>query len=112
VDIDIKPGSFPNSINMNSHGTIPVAILSSSTFNAPDQVDKTSLTFGRTGNENSLAFCTRSAEDVNADGLLDQVCHFNTQQTRFQSGDTVGVLKAKTVTGTLMQDTDSVNIVP
>jgi hypothetical protein len=32
--IDIKPGSFPNSINLGSGGTVPVAILSSITFDA------------------------------------------------------------------------------
>ncbi|MCX6634493.1 MAG: hypothetical protein NT090_05310 [Acidobacteria bacterium] len=112
VGIDVNPGGVPNSINMKSQGTIPVAILSSSTFDAPNRVDKTSLTFGRTGNEQSLTLCNNSAEDVNADGLLDQVCHFNTQATGFQSGDTVGMVKGNTVDGTLLQGTDSVRIVP
>ncbi len=34
VEIDIKPGSDPNSINLSSAGVIPVAILSSATFDA------------------------------------------------------------------------------
>ncbi len=34
VDIDIKPGGDPNSINLNSRGVIPVAILSTETFDA------------------------------------------------------------------------------
>ena len=62
VDIDIKPGSDPNSINTKSKGTIPVAILSGSGFDAPAEVDKDSLTFGRTGDEVSLAFCSKSPE--------------------------------------------------
>lgn len=32
VDIDIKPGSDPNSINLGEQGLLPVAILGSSTF--------------------------------------------------------------------------------
>ena len=112
VAIDIKPGSSPNSINPKSKGTIPVAILSSSTFDATTAVDQASLTFGRTGNEQSLTFCNSGGEDVNGDGLLDLVCHFNTQQTGFQAGDTVGVLKGKTVSGTSIIGTDSVQIVP
>ena len=32
VGIDIKPGSFPNSINLKGKGVIPVAILSTTTF--------------------------------------------------------------------------------
>ncbi|MHC4260722.1 MAG: hypothetical protein ACYSTF_09995, partial [Planctomycetota bacterium] len=32
IDIDIKPGSYPNTINLGSNGVIPVAILSSETL--------------------------------------------------------------------------------
>lgn len=112
VNIDIKPGSDHNSINPKSKGKIPVAILSTPTFNAPAEVDTTSLTFGRTGDEPSLAFCNASAEEVNGDGLLDLICHFNTQQTGFQAADTQGVLKGTTVDGTYITWTDSVRIVP
>jgi hypothetical protein len=34
VDIDIKPGSDPNSINLCSHGVVPIAILSGDGFDA------------------------------------------------------------------------------
>jgi hypothetical protein len=111
VDIDIKPASMPNSINPGSQGKVPVAILSSSTFAAPSEVDATSLTFGRTGSEASLAFCSGSGEDVNGDGLPDLVCHFNTQATGFLSGDTQGVLKGRTLAGAAFEGTDSVRIV-
>jgi uncharacterized delta-60 repeat protein len=110
VTIDINPGELPNPINPRSAGTTAVAILSTSTFNAPSQVDTTSLEFGRTGNEPSLAFCG-APQDVNADGLADMVCHFTTQKTAFQTGDTQGVLTGKTVTGTPIRGTDSVAIV-
>lgn len=109
--IDIKPGSLPNSINPKSKGTIPVAILSTATFDATKEVDKTSLTFGKTGDEESLAKCTKSNEDVNGDGLDDVVCHFNTQDTGFQKGDTEGILKGKTKDGIPIEGKDSVNIV-
>ncbi|MGH7427001.1 MAG: hypothetical protein ACREJ4_01340, partial [Candidatus Methylomirabilaceae bacterium] len=36
VDIDIKPGSDPNSINLGDQGRIPLAILTTATFNAAD----------------------------------------------------------------------------
>src|SRR5262245_18097596 len=32
ITIDIKPGGTPNSINPNSHGEIPVAVLTTNTF--------------------------------------------------------------------------------
>jgi hypothetical protein len=112
ADIDIKPGSFPNSINPKSKGKIPVAILSSATFNAVTQVDQGSLTFGHIGNELSLAFCNSNGEDVNGDTLLDLVCHFHTQTAAFESGDTQGILKGKTVGDIPIIGTDSVRIVP
>ena len=110
VGLDIKPGDFPNSINRFSSGKIAVAILSSPTFDAPSEVDATSLTFGRTGTETSLAFCS-GPQDVNGDGLLDLACHFNTRATGFLLGDTQGVLKGKTLSGVPIQGMDSVRIV-
>ena len=113
VAIDVKPGDDddPPSINPTSHGKTPVAILSSPTFNAPAQIDVTSLTFGATGNEQSLAFCSGS-EDINGDGLLDFVCHFRTELLGFKNpGGTVAILKGKTVTGLSLQGTDTVVIV-
>lgn len=112
VNIDIKPGGFPNSINLGSRGIIPVAILSSSTFNATSDVNTTSLSFGRTGDELSWVGCSSDLEDVNGDGLVDLVCNFTTQATGFQLGDTVGILKGTTITGNSLSGIDSVRIVP
>jgi cell wall-associated NlpC family hydrolase len=112
IAIDIKPGSSTNPINPASGGTIPVAILSNASFNVPSAVDTSSLTFGRTGTEQSLAFCDGTGEDVNADGLLDLVCHFYTQKTNFQLGDTAGTLQGRTTSGQVIRGTDSVRIVP
>ena len=110
VAIDIKPGGSSNPINMKSRGKIPVAILSSMSFNAPGQVDRTSLTFGHSGNEDSLDHCG-GPKDVNGDGLPDVVCHFNTQATHFVAGDTRGILKGRTLAGDAIQGTDSVRII-
>lgn len=115
VDIDIKPGSDSNTVNPKSNGKIPVAILSTKDFDAPSQVDQNSLTFGRTGDEQSLAFCNRRPKDVNHDGLKDDlVCHFYTQIAGFKCGDTEGILRGKTLDGTpiAIEGRDSVKIVP
>lgn len=110
VRIDIKPGSFPNSINLKRKGTTPVAILSTPTFDAPTAVDKSSLTFGRRGSE-AQGRCTKSDEDVNGDGRLDVVCHFDNQNTGFRLGDTVGILRGRTVVdGAPIVGSDSVRI--
>ena len=110
VPIDIKPGSVENSINPKSQGKIPVAILSTRGFSAPDVVKQSTLTFGRAGSEQSLVFC--NSEDVNGDGQLDLACHFDTQRTAFESGDTQGILKGLTLSGRPLKGTDSIRIVP
>lgn len=112
VSIDIKPGSDTNPINPNSSGRIPIAILSTPDFSAPSMVDISSLTFGPSGSEASLAFCNGDGEDVNGDGLLDLVCHFYTQVTGFQVGDLEGILKGETIDNTPLEGHDVVNILP
>jgi hypothetical protein len=110
VTIDIKPGSQTNPINPKSIGKIPVAILSTADFDAPSEVDKTSLTFGRTGDELSLVSCNKNGEDVNRDGLLDLVCQFKTKLTGFRIGDAEGLLKGQTLDGVSIEGGDSVRV--
>jgi|GEM_PF-4530539 len=119
VTIDIKPRSFPNSINPAQKGTTPVAIFSTDGFDAPALVDPTSLTFGSTGDEESLAYRGKNNsraqvgyEDVNNDGLLDVVAHFVTELCAFEVGDQVGYLEGETFDGPEIYGSDSVRIVP
>ncbi len=58
-----------------------MAILSTEEFDASTDVDRASLTFGRTGDEQSLAFCFGWRGDVNCDGLRDLICFFRTRDT-------------------------------
>lgn len=113
VAIEIKPGSVsPTPINIKSSGKIPVAILSAANFNALREVNASSLTFGREGDERSFASCNMNGEDVNGDGLPDLVCHFYTQETGFQAGDAQGVLKGLTYSGQVIRGTGAIQIVP
>ena len=109
VDIDI----YPNTISLRylHFRSIRVAILSTADFNAPSEVDKASLTFGRTGDEPSLAFCSWWDRDVNGDGLRDKVCYFRARLTGFQLGDNQGVLKGKTVDGVPIKGCGSVKVI-
>lgn len=109
VVIDVKPGDSVNTINSKSKGKIPVAILSSASFDASTKVNVSTLTFGHSGNEASLAFC--AIQQVNADGLMDLMCHFDTETAAFLATDTVAILKGKTTAGVAFQSTDSVRIV-
>lgn len=115
VTIDIRPdgdnGKQPAPlINPKSNGKIQVAILSSKTFNAPVQVNMNSLTFGRSGTEKSLAYCDTHRNDVNHDGMPDLVCFFNTANTNFQNGDTMGILEGTLMDGTAIQGLESIRI--
>ena len=97
ITINIKPGrrsddSVP--LNPRSRGKIPVAILSSPDFN-PLSVDVESLRFGATGTENSLFKCNSRGADVNGDGRLDLICHFNNQDADFEPGDLEGILTGR-----------------
>ena len=115
VAIDIKPGSSNNNINLNSAGVIPVAILSSATFDAPSQVDPTTLTLmgsnvrliGRTDKPSC------NVRDVNRDGKPDLVCHMKaTQSSQVKVGSTSAVLTGRTFSGQNIQGEGSIRIVP
>jgi hypothetical protein len=101
IEIDIKPGDDTNVINARGMKTIYVAILSSTDFDAPQEVDPETLTFGPTGNEASPIGCTGNNEDINGDGSSDLLCEFSMKLEGgfplFECGNTVGILKGKTV---------------
>jgi hypothetical protein len=105
VSIDIKPGSFPNSINPKSQGVIPVAILTTDSFDATT-VDPATVLFGVTGT--AAAPVHSSLEDVDADGDIDMILHFTTQSTNVQCGDTSASLTGKTFTGQMIEGSDSI----
>jgi len=100
LSIDIKPKTPRNVIDLRSEGKVPVAILAGSGFNPLVEVERTSLRFGRSGDEDSLlrvgdgtkAAC--SGADVNGDGLGDLVCDFQVALTGFYCGESTGILKA------------------
>ena len=112
VRIDIRPWNSQNKIHLQARwGMIPIAIFSDADFNALKDVDRRSLTFGRTGEENSLAFCAPWKWDVNHDRKKDLICYFHERPTGFQCGDTVGTLKGKTLKGEAFGAQDKVQIV-
>jgi 6-phosphogluconolactonase len=107
VQIQIRPSDGdddddhgkPAEINPKSHRNIRVAILSTSSFNAPALVDMNSLTFGHAGTEKSLAYCDTHRKDVNHDKLPDLVCYFKVSLMNFQKGDKVGILDGMLLDG-------------
>lgn len=112
INIDIKPGGGAVApINPKSKGGIPVALLSSDDFDAL-KVDFASLTFGSTGDERSLQRCGKGGEDVNSDGRLDLVCHFETQATRFGATDLEGIVKGKGGDGMRFEGRGLLKVIP
>lgn len=101
VSIDIKPSGDPPAINPTSNGVTPVAILSSSTFDAT-KVDPSSVTFGPAG-ASAVHYGTL---DVNGDGIPDLMLQFNTQATGIHCGDTSATLTGKTFGGQAIIVTD------
>jgi hypothetical protein len=109
VDVDIKPGSDPNSINTKSKGVIPVAILGSATFDVTD-VDVTTLLFGPAG-ASPAHEAGGHIEDVNGDGFDDLVSHYPTQEVGLVPGDIEACVDGATLGGTPINGCDAVNIV-
>ena len=114
VSIDIKPGTNPNHINLGSHGVLPVAILSSDSFDATQVNPETVLLAGA-----GVAMRGRSnkylahEEDVNEDGLLDLVLQVETENLipgEFQDGSVT--LAGDTYEGEEFEGTDEIVIVP
>jgi len=108
LTIDIKPGSDSNSINPASRGKIPVAILTTDTFDAT-QVDPLSVAFGPDGASESHG--RSHVKDIDDDGDADLILHFNTQETGIQCGDTEATLTGETFGGEPITGTDSITTV-
>ena len=110
ANIDIKPGSDPNSINPSLEGDLPVAILGTEVFNVAD-VDVTTLAFGpgRASFDHSHG---PHFEDVDGDGLTDLTAHFRIEETRIAFGDMMACLRGETLDGKAFVGCDAVRTVP
>jgi len=111
VEIDIKPESDDNTINLGSKGNIPVAILSSATFDAT-KIDPATVALANSsvklkGKGTAMA----SVEDVNDDGRDDLVVHIDTTALELTGEDVEAVLTGKLETGQPFRGLDSVTIV-
>lgn len=112
VDIDIKPGSYPNSINVErSKGVIPVAIFGSDVLDV-SYIDRTSLRFG----PDDATPKHRSGghlDDINNDGYMDLVSHYPVQDTGLVPGDASACVRGMLMSGVdAFVGCDSVRTVP
>jgi hypothetical protein len=105
MEIDIKPGSYPNSINLKSNGVVPVAVLTTDDFDAAD-VDPATVEFAG-------ALPLRwTLCDVDDDGDEDMLFHFKTQELNLDENSTEAELTGLTNDGDDISVTDDVRIVP
>jgi len=113
VEVDIKPGSYPNAINLGSQGVIPVAILSSDTFDAT-QVNPTTVSLAGAGVAvRGKGKYLAHKEDVNGDGRLDLVAQVETENlapAAFQDGS--ACVTGETYGGQQFEGWDEITIVP
>jgi hypothetical protein len=112
VDIDIKPGSYPNSFNIDGNGVVPVAILGSPHFDVA-QIDQTTLDFAGLAARvkgNGQPQC--SIEDTNGDGFDDLVCQFVDDASLWSPGEDEATLSGLLLDGTYFEGSDTINILP
>ncbi len=114
VGVDIKPGSWPNTINLGSNGVIPVAILTTESFDAtsvdPSTVQLEGLGVAVRGKSEKLL---ANEEDVDEDGDIDLVVKIETENLEpgaWQSG--LVVLTGETYDGQAIEGCDEIIIVP
>jgi hypothetical protein len=105
VTIDLKPNSFPNSINLGSKGRVPVAVLTTADFDATT-VDPVSVVFA---GADPLRW---TWEDIDSDGDVDVLFFFKTRELVLLPTSIEATLTGETYDGVVLAGTDSVNIVP
>lgn len=112
VAIDVKPGSFPNAINLGAQGAVPVAILGSATFDAatvdPSTVTLASAPVRLRGQGTPAA----ALEDVNGDGYPDLVVQVSTAALALSEADTTATLDAIAAGGVPVRGSDAIRVVP
>lgn len=108
VIVDIKPGRDSNRINLSSKGKIPVAVLTTDTFDAI-QIDPLTVSFGPAGA--GEAHGRAHVTDIDSDGDADLVLHFNTRETGIACGDTEATLTGHTFAGQAVTGSDALRTV-
>ncbi len=112
IAIDVKPGSAENPVQPGASGALPVALLSSATFDARS-VDAPTVRLGAAGIAR-LQDGSFQAElrDADADGDLDVVAHFSLADVALAPDATEVVLTGRTLAGVPFRGRDGVRVVP
>jgi hypothetical protein len=113
--IDIKPGSYPNSINLTSRGVLPVALLTTEDFDALT-VDVDTIVLGDLKAGGTASPTKINEEDVDDDGDTDLIVFFSTPELvangALNTNSTQACMTGMTDNGEPFRGCDSVRIVP
>jgi hypothetical protein len=110
IEIDIKPGSDPNSINPTIEGDFPVAIVGSDSFDVVD-VDVSTLAFGPSDAPFDHSHGPHF-EDLDGSGFTDLMSHFRIEETGIAFGDMMACLSGETLDGEPFVGCDALRTVP
>ena len=107
VLIDIKPGDEPTTVERDRGGFLPVAVLSSATFDALS-IDISTIRIGPTGTEAEPGRTTTS--DVNEDKRNDLMVLVRVPDLNLKCTDTMIRLTAKTKDGAALEGSEAVKV--
>ncbi len=112
VDVDIRPGTDTNPVNLKAKGVLPVAVLGSDDFDV-SLIDLQNLTLeGVDPNAKGQSGKVGSFEDVNGDSILDLILHFDIQDRGIGATTEQLILSGLLLDGTTFGGTDAIRIVP
>ena len=103
VELDIKPKSPSNVVNLGSRSALPVAILTTARFDANDVDPVTVLLAG-------AAPVRWELEDVDGDEDPDLLVYFKIQELELDAGSTQATLTGQTTDGLPIRGTDGVTV--
>jgi hypothetical protein len=112
VRIDVKPGDLMPTISLSSGGTTPVAVLGAADFDA-GAVDPAATYFaGAPVARGPDGAAQASLSDVNGDGWMDMVLHFETAALALEVGAIEATIAGTTLDGRAFRGTDVVRVIP
>ena len=103
VEIDIKPKSPSNVVNLGSRSALPVAILTTLRFDANDVDPATVRLAGAPPVRWDL-------QDVDGDGVPDLLVYFGIQELELDASSTQATLTGQTTDGLPIRGTDLVKV--
>lgn len=117
VEIAVKPGeNGTRPINLRNESIVPVAVLHTSDFNSPGEIDPATVRFGTpatvdAGDGAAPLHPGGHVDDVNGSGLDDWHCHFQITETGFTADSNEAKLVGETHDGVPIFGSDEIRIV-